>query len=259
MTMESTEVKLNFREDTLHKNTAPRTEPIPLTTSDIIIPASDQVVEKSYEQIIHDGVEGKMKAFDGWLGFKVKTELIAQIFTNVGSENWQIDIGSVFVMLKKEISNEKNVNFQSANELENTTIPLAISRDGDEKTKDPTKTATFYKVKDVDNLWARAAIHSEISMRLNAIEETGDEGIYDLSEVYIQQLYPMAKSEALRLALLQKQELEAAIEQSVRANRAKITNLESTISELRSQIDDQDGIILEQAQLLYSSEQDIAA
>lgn len=249
MTQVLPEVNFNFREDTLLKNT---TDP---TTSEVIILGEDvlgeQQNEKSYEELLQEGLESELRAFDSWLSWKVKNELIAQIYNGIGVEDRQINLRSISDVVYGEILSEKDKHLQNAAHIENEIIPLAHTR------RTPRfDDANYYWAKDIPNLEARSEIHYAVSSRIGEIEAEGDDGLYDLTENYIQRMILIAQDEVLAIVTQQKQELE----QHNQENIAKINELQGAIGILKTQLeqtheqlDDRDMALLDQELTLYAT------
>ena len=220
----SPEVKSNFREDTLPQKPE-------RTTEEVIIVGEDSHVEsetKTYEDLFRDGMHAELYQLDCVLSFKVKNELVAQIFRSLGKEGFQVNIAAVTDIVRKELIGEQTRHFQSASELENATIPLASTR-----TEKRFDIPHYYTIYDLDNLQARSDIHTEISSRLAAIQATGEDGLFDITETYIQRLSIEARDEALEIVVRQKQELEIRNHE----NDVKIDELQDTISLLKTRLE----------------------
>jgi hypothetical protein len=226
MTMVLSEGNFNPTEVTIPENTS-----VP-TTSDVIKVSEDiqgEVnEEKSYETIINEGTQCELRALDSWLSWRVKNELVPQILKNIGIEEWQINIQAVHTIIKAHISTEKVKHFQDAAYIKNELIPLASTR--------PTPLfgdPNYFWRKDILNLQARTDIHTLVSSRMSDIEATGDDGMYDLSEKYIQLMIPAARDEVLAILTEQKRELLGQNQRDI----ARIDELEATIVILGLQLE----------------------
>lgn len=223
----SPEVKSNFREDTLPQKPE-------LTTADVIKVGEDISSVRSYEELFHDGMLSELSQLDAAISFKVKNELVTQIFSSLkGNQRlngggFQFNIASVVEIVQKELQAEKNRHFQSASVLENVTIPLARTRT--EKNFD---IPHYYTIHDLDNLQARSDIHTEVSDRLMVMEATGDEVIFNFAEKHIQRMSVDARDAALEIVTQQKLELEIRNLE----NEAKIGELQDTVSLLQTRVE----------------------
>jgi len=215
----------------------------PLTTADIVVLGEDkapeqEVLKKSYEIIVAEGVESAMGEVDGWLSWKVKNELVAQICRSFGEKDLQIDIQSISELVRDEITAEKAKQYLSASRIGNETIPLALSR-SEPRFDD----ASYYWKKDIPNLQARTDIHFRVFGYLAQIEATGSDGVYDLSETYIRRMLATAQDEVLAIIRTRKDELEAKDimnESTIIELNATIVHLETQLKEAKEKLEDSD-------------------
>jgi len=188
----------------------------------------NEIEDKTYgESLPHISLKSELRALDAWLSWKVKNELITQIVSRGGVDGEQINVSSIKSALCNEIDGEKDKHTQSGEYIDRTVIPGAAAR-----LKPRVDVAGVYWAKDVSNLQSRSEIHFEIADRLDAIASTGDDGLYDLTEKYIQRTMPEASRDALTIVLQQRQELEAV----KRRDEAKISELEGLIDILGVQL-----------------------
>jgi hypothetical protein len=206
--------------------------PTELTTDDVIILGEDTVNEsslsqKSASEHFQDTVKSELNTIDSWLSFKVKNELVAQIYTNIGAESSQINIAAVQQVITDELQGERDKNLQHALRL-NEVIPIAASRE-----EPGFNGQDFYWKKDVENLQQRMGVHREVTSYIKAIQASGDEGLYDLTETYIQRTLMEAQDEVLHILMQQKQELENRDLQ----NKARIAKLMGAIGTLETELE----------------------
>lgn len=209
------------------------------TTSDIIIlgenaTASEQEVQKKgTKELLTDATMGAFRGLDGWLAFRVRKELVTQIYSSIENEETNIDVDSVRVALNEELTAEKQKNISQASHLEDI-LPIAAKKEKSVKPGDD------YSVKDIDNLQMRLRVHHEVVALIDAIESTGDEGTYHLAESYIQQTRLDAHNEVLSIYSQRKAELEdqnKKLRMRNASNEAKITELEGIIASLKNEIE----------------------
>jgi len=154
-----------------------------------------------------------VQELDGWLLFKVKTELVSQIYTGItpeataeGVEANSINISKVATILESELISEKAKHEFAAQELENDIIPVAQIRTlPDQNSGNPYK----YWQKDIDNLYDRVEVHNRMSAYIDAFQNGGEDTLYEATEQYIERMYDMARNEVISILRQKKHELEA--------------------------------------------------
>ena len=215
-------------------NSSERDEPFPTETTDTNpnITRGDNVTNlnearQNYSPEIQAAVASEISELESWLSVKVKNELVAQIYTSVGNEESGINITSIKETLASELAAEKAKNLNQAAFLYSR-IPLASAR----KELNPTSVHD-YGVKDVAILQRRIDVHREVITTIKAVESTGDQGLYDLAEVYVQEVQLEARDEVLSILNQQKKELEVRNT----SNEAKIVELEAVIGTLQTEIE----------------------
>ncbi|MDB5160022.1 MAG: hypothetical protein JWO99_285 [Candidatus Saccharibacteria bacterium] len=217
-----------YSEVTLPKNT---TEPT-TDSNEVIVRGTDEYLEqpeqtKTYEQIVEEGVEAQYGEFKDWLNWRVKNELVAQIFHGLGQDNLQLNIGSVRDVIRKEMTSQRDHHFQSATHIDTTVVPLAKMRP--EAQPD---IPGYYWQKDVPNLEARSEIHLEVSERISQFAMLDETALYDLSEKYIRELNVEAQKEALTIAVQKIKDLE----EQERKNKLEMVDLKSVAAVLAEQL-----------------------
>ena len=234
MTMERQEFK-----PTLIRGEDSALEPSPLITEDIIVrgydtaieQSDDTVEEKTSEELLEEAIQSELHALDGWLLFKVKTELISQLYTSIGGETG-VNIAQIQEVINTELQNEKEKNIEQAKHVAGI-IPYAAM-----VPTNPLKGPDSYWVKDVDNLQRRVDVHNEVVSYIEAIESNGEDGLYDLTEGFVKRTQLDARDEVISIFKQQQAEL---ISRDA-ANEARIEEL-------------QDGIIILKAEVEFAKEQ----
>lgn len=241
MTEQLSNTQTLVERDALHP-TQPTTDEIIIRGEDAYPTRTEGIVtsmEVSPESIEDKGFKAATDELDGWLLFKVKKELVDQVFKN-GTEHSAVNIESVASVIKLEVAAEKEKHFQDAQLLENSTIPKATQRtEPNFMTNHPYN----YWQKDVDNLWSRVEVHMQMVSYIDAFEQTGEDWLYDLSESYIKRARTTARDEAITILLEQKEALEA----HQKIDSARISELEDSIelltierTDAKIQIEDRD-------------------
>ena len=238
MTMERQEFK-----PTLIRGESSALEPKPLKTEDIIIPSSNTYVEQLVQQeveeteeekaqkaqeleaeIIQNAIDSKTQALDGWLAFKVKNELLVQIYKAAGEDN-DIDVNKIQEVVVSELATVKNENLAQAEHLHDIMPAIAVRRG-------PARGGNDYFDQDIDNMERRITVHYGVVEYIDALEAAGDEDILDLTQSMIEQHELKVRKEVLKIFVQQKKELENALEVSNDNN----TRSEKRIIELKGAI-----------------------
>jgi len=238
MTMERQEFK-----PTLIRGESSALEPKPLKTEDIIIPSSNTYVEQLVRQeveeteeekaqkaqeleaeIIQNAIDSKTQALDGWLAFKVKNELLVQIYKAAGEDN-DIDVNKIQEVVVSELATVKNENLAQAEHLHDIMPAIAVRRG-------PARGGNDYFDQDIDNMERRITVHYGVVEYIDALEAAGDEDILDLTQSMIEQHELKVRKEVLKIFVQQKKELENALEVSSDNN----TRSEKRIIELKGAI-----------------------
>jgi len=238
MTMERQEFK-----PTLIRGESSALEPKPLKTEDIIIPSSNTYVEQLVQQeveeteeekaqkaqeleaeIIQNAIVSKTQALDGWLAFKVKNELLVQIYKAAGEDN-DIDVNKIQEVVVSELATVKNENLAQAEHLHDIMPAIAVRRG-------PARGGNDYFDQDINNMERRITVHYGVVEYIDALEAAGDEDILDLTQSMIEQHELKVRKEVLKIFVQQKKELENALEVSNDNN----TRSEKRIIELKGAI-----------------------
>jgi hypothetical protein len=235
-----------YSEVTLPKNT---TEPT-TDSNEVIVRGTDEYLEqpeqiKTYEQIVEEGVEAQYGEFKDWLTWRVKNELVAQIFNGLGDENLQLNIGAVRDVIWKEITSQRDAHFQDSQKIENTIIPLAKTRP--EANPD---IPGYYWQKDVPNLEARSEIHLEVSARISEFATMDETTLYDLTERYIKELKLEAQQEALKIAVQKIKDLE----EEERKNQLTMVDLRNVAQVLAAQLKEAEAQVADRDLALHEYE-----
>ena len=220
-------------EASLPKNIDAETGPV-VTTDDIVVRGIDSYIPlveavKTYEEIVEIGTKVQYKEFQDWLNWRVKNELVSQIFHGLGEPDLQLNIHSVHDVIWKEITSQRDHHFQSAAHIENTLVPLATSR----PTARP-EIAGYYWQKDVPNLEARGEIHAAVSQRISTtLAVLSENALYDFTEDYIKELKLEAQQESLKIAKQRINDLELEEQR----NQLQITELQTIAATLAAQLE----------------------
>jgi hypothetical protein len=234
-------------------------------TNDQIVPSENstglesfvQQSDKTAEELIVDGISLELSQFEAWLGYRVKNEVLRQIFDKEIPEG-EIDITAVASIVKNEVETERDRRFQSSMELENDTIPTAALRQLPDE-----KSPTSYWRKDVANLEVRSGIDSGLSSLLDTIADTGEDGLRDLSEVLIAEVHNEARDEAIRILVQQERDLRQQHDrdqEQIQSLREKVVTLHNELQSAKQDIQDRDLELLNQeVETHLRSEQSLAA
>lgn len=232
------------------KNGRTIASPKNLRTSEVIILGEDAVehaiesrTNESFEARLEKGLHNQKQELDRWLAWHVKNELVVQIIKE-RSATKPINITLAHDLVARELLLEKNRHLQGHLTIENDIIPAAMSR-----TEMPVafRKGTDYWLKDIDNLHVRSGVHETMASYIGAIEATGEDGLYDLTEKYIQRVLPTAREEALT-TLLQEQ---ARLKDQAYYHESLITELKHVIGGLESEIEKRDIQLYDQSLELH--------
>jgi len=237
---------------TLIRGESSALEPSPLKTEDIIIPSSntyvEQLVQKEVEEteeekarkaqeleaeIIQNAIDSETQALDGWLAFKVKNELLVQIYkaATAGEDN-DIDVNEIQKVVVSELATVKNENLTQADHLHDIMPAIAVRRG-------PARDGNDYFEKDIDNMERRITVHYGVVEYIDALEAAGDEDILDLTQSIIEQNELTVRKEVLKIFVQQKKELESKLEASNEnnaLNEERIIELKGAIVTLKEEV-----------------------
>jgi len=234
-------------EPTLIRGEDSALEPNPLKTEDIVITGYDTIVEqpaqqeveqtteekaeakaKKAQELLDEAIQSELHALDGWLLFKVKTELVSQLYTNIGSDT-SVNIAHIQEIVNTELQNEKEKNLDQALHVAGI-IPYAAM-----VPTNPLKGPDSYWVKDVDNLQRRVDVNYEVVSFIESIESQGDDGMYSYTEEFVKRTQIAARDEVISI-------LKDKLVSSEAMNEARIEEL-------------QDGMIILEAEVEFAKEQ----
>lgn len=178
-----------------------------VTTSDVILISEDAAettpedkVEEKYEDKVERTLNDKKHEYNFVLNFRVKNELIKQIFNDIDVDTGAINIDAVAQVIKKEVTAIKDEHFQSALYVENTLLPAAhVSQQIG---------ISQYSPRDVENLSVRADAHLAMIEYIEQNAPSNSDGYTELSEAKIRELLPVARDEALAILIQQREEFE---------------------------------------------------
>jgi hypothetical protein len=230
MTQVLPEVNNHFNGEDWSKDTAER------TTDEVIIRGEDVYLEKpkEYDEMVMIGVESEYKKFEDWLTWRVKNELIVQVYRGIETSDAQFNVTSVQAVLRKEISHQRDTHMQLAAHLDTVVIPLASMR------PEPDHTEAHW-IKDVPNLETRSDIHFQVSELIAGLDGLSNDALYDLAEAYIKNGHVEARGDTLKIV---KQKIKD-LEQIGDENKATILALQSDVAILSLQLVERDMQLLD--------------
>jgi hypothetical protein len=231
-----------------------------------VVPVRTEVTPILFEQEVKKGDTNSLRLavreLDDWLVFRVKNELITQIYTGIvndapDKEDHGLNIQSVSAVLQEVIASEGKRHYEEKMSLELTQIPSAEMRN---MPGTSSKVGTDYWKKDVENLWSRYETHEQMGTYIDQLQAVGAEGMYDLAEGYIERTLERARTEVVSILRQQKDELQSKVVQGA----ARIQQLEQSLEHLTGayaqaleQVHDRDMQLLDyeaDAHLLQSNE-----
>jgi ribosomal protein L17 len=151
-------------------------------------------VKEEFREIVRNGLESEITSLDEWLRFRVKNELVAQIFTAAKlaeHDEHTINISNVKDVIEEEMYTQKANAEQSSQHIDEI-IPVAKGR-----FLADTRASHMYVNSDVDNLIVRQSIKNLAKDFIKELQNTCDDGLFELSEQYIGQTIEAAKTEVI--------------------------------------------------------------
>jgi|GEM_PF-2189742 len=127
------------------------------------------------------------KELDTWLLFRVKNELVVQLYRN-RMHGQPLSMSDVEVVLQKEITLERDTHFQTAFRIESEDIPQARLRELPEG-------VYKYSKCDVDMLWDWEETHTRMVEYIQTIEQSGEGWLSDMAGHYVARAYDIAEDE----------------------------------------------------------------
>jgi hypothetical protein len=208
-----------------------------LTTSDVISISEDSIEtappeKNTTEEKIELAARAELDVLDSFLSYSVRKELTEQMYLSLGKDDALINIRQVAAVISKDLEGQLTSHKQGEMLLESRMIPKATAIVAPVKNSN----AHSYYRRDVENLQMRAAVHSELADRIETVLSSGSEGMYDLTEIYIERTIADARKDVLDILVKQKQELDVQ-------NKA-----------LEAQIKQVNGELAERDLLLYDNE-----
>lgn len=186
--------------------------------------------------------------------FKVREELVAQLFTTSDPESADIgyiNLQAIVEVIAKETKDEKDHSFAQATYLSNSAIPAARNRPSfDPSLKNPSD----YLTKDIPVLEAREEAHLAMVSYLEQYQQATDEDRTEFAELFVRTLLPEARKEASAIIT----QLQYELEEQKRQIDQKIAKLEKkrrTILEGSQHDETRDSEILHNEQVSYLTEQ----
>jgi len=218
------------------------TDDIVIRSSDSYIPGSEEATEDPYELQVAELVAQEKADFQALLDFKLKSELVAQLFKTQSPDvpKGSINLTEVQAVLSTQIAQASGSYIQQATFIDTESIPSAKGRfeapadkvSLDDKAEQP-KVVIPYLEKDISLLEAREDSYLAMVSYLSEYQPTSSDALLDLTEAHIQRLLPDAQREAIDILRQQRTELKAQKEQA----DAQIANLEKQINVLSVELD----------------------
>lgn len=165
-----------------------------------------EVKEKTREELLEQTVQIELSTFDGWMHFRVKNEIIRQMYESLEQSHWQLDANKVQAIIEREVDTERERYQDYAERMrqEQRNITGRISLESEPKILESLS-------KDLRFLGSRKETYFEVAQRLEAVQSTGDNGYKDLTERYVERARPEASKEIIAILAQQKRELETKI------------------------------------------------
>jgi hypothetical protein len=165
-----------------------------------------EVKQKTPEELLEQTVQIELSTFDGWMHFRVKNEIIRQMYESLERSHWQLDTGKVQAIIEREVNTERERYQQYAERMrqEQRNITGRMSVESEDHILESLS-------KDLKFLGSRKATYFEVAQRLEAVQSTGDDGYKDLTEKYAERAQPEASKEIIAILAQQKRELETKI------------------------------------------------
>jgi hypothetical protein len=206
-----------------------QTEEYKVTTSDVIILGEDALNSaETYKEIMSEVVDEEIKAevvaLDFWIEFRVKNELVSQIFSNIDAKDLQIDISSVQDVVTTEIELQKTNLETAVSRIESSSLPEAYQQ------MEPI--ANKYWIKDVPNLKRRQSIYTGTLQHVNNYVNSSKDGLYSETEVYIQRSINAAQMEVIKIQAQLNAELELENQRQLNENNQLKTKLGQAVSDI---------------------------
>jgi hypothetical protein len=200
-----------------------------VTTSDVIILGEDALNSaETYKEIMSEVVDEEIKAevvaLDFWIEFRVKNELVSQIFSNIDAKDLQIDISSVQDVVTTEIELQKTNLETAVSRIESSSLPEAYQQ------MEPI--ANKYWIKDVPNLKRRQSIYTGTLQHVNNYVNSSKDGLYSETEVYIQRSINAAQMEVIKIQAQLNAELELENQRQLNENNQLKTKLGQAVSDI---------------------------
>jgi len=234
-TREAQPILQSFERDTLDPKNPTTAE---ITIPDTIIPGYDEEAEhenqqeerpKTEEEQLHETIKSELVALDTYLSFKVKNDIVAQIYVNSNSGSDKgINIDKVQTLVAKELAAEKQRVINQAENVYDTIPQAAIVP------KNTFKSIHSYWEKDVDNLQRRMDVYHGVLEYIKSVESAGEDGLRDFTEEYIQRTHLEARDDVISILAHEKQELE----NENRRNKSEIADLENKIGALEAEVEE---------------------
>jgi hypothetical protein len=203
-------------------------EPLPETLTDTF---SNEAIE----ELIREGCEQEAVALDDWIKFRVKNELITQMFTGLRdrvTNPFEVDASVVKEVVSAEIETQHDQSAKMVDYLEETLYSPATAQ--------LPQTNGRFRVKysdgDANNLERRRIIKSYAVKLIENIQNSGEDGLLDLANNYIDQTAAEAYREATLILAEQKKQLEKEKSELVE----QVVVLQEEVKIVRSELEGRD-------------------
>jgi len=208
--------------------------------------------EERYDRLVETGFLHERYSFERWIDFKVKNELITQIFKNIATRDAPINIASVASLIEAEMTSEKDKHSQGAAHLEYSVLPEA------HKHSSPIHTNEFaYSERDTESLTARVDIHLKMVEHIEENQPKDAEAYHSLAERKIHEQFRSAQTEVISILEEQKRTLEykqQVLEHEKHDLKLQGEVLEAIITTLHDELTETKGQLVDRDMQLYDKE-----
>jgi len=201
---------------------------------------TDNFSNEAIEELIRVGCEQEAVALDDWIKFRVKNELVTQIFTGLRdsvANPLEVDASIVKEVVSAEIEIQHDQSAKMVDYLEETLYSSATAqlpqKDGRFRVK--------YSDGDTNNLERRRIIKSFAVKLIENLQNTGEDGLLDLANNYIDQ----TSAEAYREATLILAEQTKQLEKEKLELAEQLVGLQEEVKTVRSELEERDVLLLD--------------
>jgi hypothetical protein len=207
-------------------------EPKP-TTDDIIIRGVDSYEPQPTPEnqpdfdTLFETIKAEYKQeFETGLDFKVKSELVAQIFSsykNPEIPNGYVNLNDMRLVITQQISDALGRHLMQAQVIENEWIPAAKLRPHWTPQYDK---PTDFLVKDIPVLEAREEAHLNMVEYLNELQPIDKEVAFELTDAYVARFIEDARVEVVAILVQRQKDLKAELKRQKEELDRKAKELE---------------------------------